>query len=288
MMATIKTPSDASHCDLRERFNQCAQLVPQPNWAIEPGRATDYHALSAFHYRNHRPGTFIRVWKATAAVPSAASRFVGQPHAELLAGVLVESLPTLNCQSRDQALGNRYSSVRQWSSRARLLNREIRCISRVVVHPIFRGLGLAHALVRHALDHAETDLTEALAAMGHVNPFFERAGMVRYDRPIHRHDQRLLDALHTLGLQPMDLACGEAGTETLAALSDDDALFLSSELDRWQRQHRGSKPASSATNDLLLQAGLRLTSQPVYYLSRNIQSKPQSHRDTEQVKVRSQ
>lgn len=266
MKAMINSPRDSVACDMRKRFNPCMQLVPQPNWAIEPGRATDYHALSAFHYRNHRPGTFIRVWKATAAVPSAAARFVGQPHAEMLAGVLVESLPTLNCQSRDQALGNRYSSVRQWSSRARLLNREIRCISRVVVHPIFRGLGLAHALVRHALDHAETDFTEALAAMGHVNPFFERAGMVRYDRPIHRHDQRLLDALHSLGLQPMDLVSRDSRANTLAALSDDDAALISHELFRWQRQQRGSKTNSSDIPDLALQASLRLTSQPVYYL----------------------
>lgn len=58
-----------------------------------------------------------------------------------------------------------------------LLNAEVRCISRVIVHPSFRGLGIGVGLVRHALDTATTPYTEAIAAMGWVHPLFEKAGM---------------------------------------------------------------------------------------------------------------
>jgi len=53
-------------------------------------------------------------------------------------------------------------------------------ISRVVVHPIYRGCGLAVRLVRHALRTARTSRIEALAVMGAIHPFFELAGMKCY------------------------------------------------------------------------------------------------------------
>ena len=57
------------------------------------------------------------------------------------------------------------------------LNAEVEWISRVIVHPTYRGCGLAVRLVRHALATAPVPVVEALAAMGKIHPFFARAGM---------------------------------------------------------------------------------------------------------------
>ncbi|MEO6436540.1 MAG: GNAT family N-acetyltransferase, partial [Tepidisphaeraceae bacterium] len=55
----------------------------------------------------------------------------------------------------------------------------VRAISRVIVHPQFRGLGVASGLVRRVLLDCPTRYVEATAAMGEVHPFFEKGGMRR-------------------------------------------------------------------------------------------------------------
>jgi N-acetylglutamate synthase-like GNAT family acetyltransferase len=61
------------------------------------------------------------------------------------------------------------------------VNRHVRTISRVIVHPQFRALGIASQLVRRILQDCPTRYVEAVAAMGAVHPFFERAGMTRVE-----------------------------------------------------------------------------------------------------------
>jgi len=63
----------------------------------------------------------------------------------------------------------------------RFINRHVRTISRVIVHPQFRSLGLSSLLVRCLCKHCDTRYIEALAMMGRAIPFFERAGMKRYE-----------------------------------------------------------------------------------------------------------
>src|SRR5205823_12840029 len=59
------------------------------------------------------------------------------------------------------------------------LNRQLWLLSRVVLHPTYRGAGIAAAFVRRACQTCPVDWIETLTAMGQVNPFFERAGFVR-------------------------------------------------------------------------------------------------------------
>jgi hypothetical protein len=67
-------------------------------------------------------------------------------------------------------------------------------------------MGIASRLVRAYLRQPLTPLTEALAAMGGHNPFFEHAGMRRVPVRVSRRDQRLERDLSALGLQPWLLA----------------------------------------------------------------------------------
>lgn len=59
------------------------------------------------------------------------------------------------------------------------LNRQLVMLSRVVLHPTYRGAGLAAAFVQAACRACRWPWIETLAEMGHLHPFFEHAGFVR-------------------------------------------------------------------------------------------------------------
>jgi GNAT superfamily N-acetyltransferase len=56
------------------------------------------------------------------------------------------------------------------------LNRKLWVLSRVVLHPTYRGAGLGAGFVRAACQHCEIPWIETLSALGRIHPFFERAG----------------------------------------------------------------------------------------------------------------
>ena len=122
----------------------------------------------------------------------------------------------------DRATGGAYAlpDVRR---RAALLNRDFRRLARVIVHPTFRGIGLAVLLVRHALAHAPTPYVEALAVMGRIHPFFQTAGMTVYDRPA---DERVSDeggGLATARARVRTAECGGVPAGCAATGRDADA-----------------------------------------------------------------
>src|SRR5439155_26732388 len=59
------------------------------------------------------------------------------------------------------------------------LNERLWLLQRVVLHPTYRGAGVAARFVRRACELCPVDWIETLSAMGHANPFFERAGFRR-------------------------------------------------------------------------------------------------------------
>jgi hypothetical protein len=78
-------------------------------------------------------------------------------------------------------LRSRYFGLHRPRSREHLaaLNQQLWLLSRVVLHPTYRGAGIAAAFVRRACAACPVPWIETLTAMGRVNPFFERAGFVR-------------------------------------------------------------------------------------------------------------
>ena len=257
---------------LARRFFDPAPRAPEP--PVERGTAADYAALAEHHYRAQRPATFTRVLVIRSPQPDAARRYApGPAPTPRTLAVLVESLPALRCALRDHALAGRYRDLRGHEL-AHTLNRELRCISRVVVHPQWRGVGLAGRLVRHALATASTPYTEALAAMGRAHPFFARAGMTAYDRPPHPHDARLLDALAYARVSPLALADPQRLLASLDPTSETacepaQALLLR-ELRRWHRTRTraAARAPQPDTAQLIRLASERLLSQPLYFLAR--------------------
>ncbi|MCA9306750.1 MAG: AAA family ATPase [Phycisphaerales bacterium] len=165
----------------------------RPRFIIEPGSIADYDALAHLHYRAGQPATIARILAARDAVRGS------------LAGVLITSMPTLNASWRQLAWPNRYTTPSRRDNALRV-NEEIRCISRVIVDPARRSMGVARRLVAAYLADPDTPATEALAAMGHACPFFARAGMTPYTLAPTARDARLLDALEHAHIEPWRLA----------------------------------------------------------------------------------
>ncbi len=197
--------------------------------AIEVGTRADYVGLARFHYRAGLPATFAKVLRA---------RMDGG-----VVGVLVVSMPTLNARWRDLAWPSRYSSG-PMRARAQRINDELRTISRVVVDPRYRGLGVARSLVRAYLDAPLTPATESMAMMGGVCPFLSKAGMTTYRLGPSRRDVRLRADLRGCGVEAWMLAdCDRAA----ALLSHRDDIRTA--VRRWAM---GSK----ATRGVLSRAGV--------------------------------
>lgn len=208
----------------------------------EEGSAASYDALAHFHYIAPRPATIERVLCARAGAE--------------LAGVLVASRPTLNAAHRALAWGPRYASGCKRRD-ARRLNREVRCISRVVVDPRFRAQGVARRLVSRYVADPLTPRTEAVAAMGDICPFFERAGMTPYTLTPPARSARLIDALEHAGLSREALT--DARCVAHALRSPRRRAFLERELRTWAASSRStSRSAQRDVNALIRLARTRL------------------------------
>jgi len=224
---------------------------------IARGDPADLASLSRWHYRAGPPATCVHVL-------SARDRGTGD-----LAGVLAVSMPALNSPLRDLAWPGRYRTGDRRRD-ARRLNAELRTISRVIVDPRYRGIGVAAALVRAYLARPLTPATEALAAMGSCCPFFEAAGMTRYALPLARRHARLLDALDAIGLPPWRLADPAAVLAHFrrhGRSGDHAAAFLARELALWADASRATRRLARAPLRDLLHAAARsgLTSPAVGY-----------------------
>jgi ABC-type transport system involved in cytochrome c biogenesis ATPase subunit/N-acetylglutamate synthase-like GNAT family acetyltransferase len=142
------------------------------NVQIEKGSIEDYEKLKRFHYRskNEKEQASLRIKDCYKLL-----------YGDSLIGVILYSHSYLNLKPRNVVFGERYVFTPGDLHKARLINDEIARISRVVIHPKFRGIGLGGFLVKETLPRVNVKVVEALAVMARYNPFFEKAGMARVD-----------------------------------------------------------------------------------------------------------
>jgi len=144
---------------------------------IEEGSTEDWRKLAGFHYRSHK-----------VAGPRKIFRLV---RGEELCGVIVY------CYPPPTAFGRRLVLPKM---NMKELNEKLSIISRVVVHPKYRTIGLGSKLVKETLPLAGTPYMEMPAVMAKYNPFAEKAGMRKIaEQPPPKEAVKIAETLSQLG-----------------------------------------------------------------------------------------
>ncbi|RLI44033.1 ABC transporter ATP-binding protein [Candidatus Bathyarchaeota archaeon] len=144
---------------------------------VEEGTTKDWRKLAGFHYRSHRIAALRKIFCLKRG--------------EELCGVIVYSYPPPTCFGRRKVLPK--MSIKE-------LNAKLSIISRVVVHPKYRTIGLGVKLVRETLAKAGTPYVEMPAVMAKYNPFAEKAGMQKIaEQPPPKEALAIAEVLSKLG-----------------------------------------------------------------------------------------
>ena len=168
--------------------------------SIREGSRDDYERLSHLHYRDSR-------------LPVPRQIYAMEREDELL-GVIVYSYSPVRASGRMEAVG--------YSPDIGELNEGWGIISRVIVHPKYRTIGLGSHLIRETLGLQDCRHVELIAVMARYNPFAERAGMklVRITEP-HDSVTRAIMGLHGMGFNPVLMASVRGNEEILDSLPRD-------------------------------------------------------------------
>jgi len=173
-------------------LNATCSLVKEMR--IVEGTRQDYHKLACFHYRSSQ-------------LPPPHKIFALK-HRSQTVGVIVYSYPPATCFGRRQALG-RMASLNE-------LNKDLVWISRVVLHPKYRTIGLGTLLVKETLPLIDRPYVETIAVMAKYNPFFEKAGMTKIaERKPHKSILKAVEKLQKLGFNQVFLASKQMNTQVL-------------------------------------------------------------------------
>lgn len=225
---------------------------------VVPGDIEDYKQLAHYHYRDKKLGPFTAIF---AIRPTGA--LLGASGIKTV-GVIVYRMPSPALELRNIATAGIFTGFDRKSQLA-LVNKNIRCISRVVIEPRFRSLGLASRLVRETMPQVEVPIVEALAVMGLVNPFFEKAGMQPYTAPLPARCAELIEAFSLVGIEQRQLIDPAYVHRRLNELAWPKADFIESRIRRFLQgygRRRDMAPGLERTRYVLS----KLTDRPVYYI----------------------
>ena len=165
---------------------------------VQESTKEDYMRLAYLHYRDHRV--------------VAPHKFFSMKLDGELVGVIAYTYTTPTAAGRVKAVGYR--------PYLKELNKEWTLISRVIVHPKYRTIGLGAKLVRDTLLLTGRRHVELIAVMAQYNPFAEKAGMkkILVKKPTEKIVEAV-DRLKALGFNPALLASRSYDERTLSSLS---------------------------------------------------------------------
>ena len=225
---------------------------------IVPGSRDDYKTLAHYHYRDGNLGPFVRIFAlepdSTWAAPSGIKTV----------GVIVYSMPNPGVELRGIATDNLFAGFDRATQLA-LINKNIRCISRVIIEPRFRSLGLASRLVRETMPRMNVPIVEAMAVMGLVNPFFEKAGMKAFAAKMPARCVQLIEALSMVGVERRELIDPQKVQTRLDRLPVGKAEFIELEMKRFLQSY-GRRRNNQAGLERTRYVLSKLTARPVYYI----------------------
>jgi len=238
------------------------------NMVIETAGMDVWRDLAEFHYRDHFPGAVDRIFAVYLRNQAPSGRCRLDKTGPRPVGVIVYGMPVPNIALRNIATGGRYTGFSERRMSLDLLNREIRCINRIVIHPQYRGIGLARWLVEETLEKAGTVFVEALAVMGRMHPFFEKAGMVRYEIPLDPATERLRAAFEYAGIDKADRSDVSRLKMVIGRLGEKERKVIEKEICRFAQKYlpRSKKGTCISKEMYLEQVVKHVHGQPVYFL----------------------
>jgi len=222
------------------------------------GSLEDYKQLAHYHYRDSHPGPFTKIF---ALKPN--KQLTGRLGTKII-GVIVYTLPTPGLELRNIATNNLFAGLDR-STQLALIDKNIRRISRVIIEPRFRALGLASRLVRKTMPEMGVPIIEGIAVMGLVNPFLEKAGMKAYVAKMPARCVRLIEAFSMVAIEKDVLISPQKVQQKLDQLQRPEAEFIELQINRFLQSYGKRR---------YMQAGLertrfvlsKLTARPVYYI----------------------
>lgn len=222
------------------------------------GVVEDYERLASYHYRERRVGPFAGIFALRAK--GHLARLCGVR----TVGVIVYRMPSMGCELRNAATGGVFAGFDRVTGLS-LVNKNVRCISRVIIEPRFRGIGLASRLVRETMAEMGVAVVEAIAEMGTVNPFFEKAGMKAYRGKLPSRCVRMREAFSVVGIEKEELSDASNVQRKLEQLGGDEVAFIEREIRNFL-EHYGKRrfvPAGCERTAFVLS---KLSRRPVYYI----------------------
>lgn len=225
---------------------------------IVRGGLDDYKKLACFHYRDSHLGPFAAIFAIRPAKALSAQSGVET------VGVIVYTMPSVGVELRDTATGDLFAGLDR-RTRLALINKNIRCVGRVIIEPRFRGLGLASRLVRETMPKMDVPIIEAMAVMGLVNPFFEKAGMKSFTAKMPARCVQLIEAFSMVGIEKEELIDSEEVQQKLDQLGRREAKFIEFQIKHFLQSYgkRRYERAGLERTGFVLS---KLTLRPVYYI----------------------
>jgi len=210
----------------------------------------DYRKLACYHYRDT---------ELTACSAVFAMRFRRET-----VGAIVYTMPVLAIELRTMATGGVFADLDN-ATRLALINKNIRCIARVVVEPRFRGVGLAARLVRETMPRMDVPIIEAVAVMGLIHPFFKKAGMTAYKAKMSSRCAQMLEAFSLVGVEEHMLLEPDRVHRRLDRLGSDQKQFIKRQMSEFLKSYGKSRnlEAGPRRTEFILS---KLTERPAYYI----------------------
>jgi hypothetical protein len=124
-----------------------------------------------------------------------------------------------------------FGKTRVWKDSIRMLQGEMSTISRVVIHPKYRSIGLGAKIIAETLCQAGTPCVEAVVVMAKYNPFFEKAGMQRIaESKPSVHVSRALKELEGLGFDNALMSSPSFNQQKIEQTSTEPVIDILTEL----------------------------------------------------------
>jgi hypothetical protein len=223
---------------------------------IVKGCFDDYKSLAVYHYRDAKLGPWTNIF----ALKPKRNAFLDVK----TIGVIVYSMPNPCLELRNAATNNFFTGLDR-STQLSLLNKNVRRISRLIIEPRFRGLGLAAKLVRKTMPLLNIPIVEASGIMGMVNPFLERAGMTAYSAQQKTSSIRLKEALNIIGIEECLLIDPVQVHQKIDLLKIKKQKFIEREFRIFLKSF-GNKRYVCSSPERTRFVLTRLTERPVYYI----------------------